>query len=646
MPLVNGGTLTETLKQGPLSLDAIERIVEQICEALDYAHSKGIIHRDIKPSNILMDERQNCLVADFGLARIVEGATVMTLAGTVMGTPAYMSPEQAAGAKLGPATDIYSVGIMLFEMLTGRVPYVAETPAAVMLGHLAAPLPPPRSINPALAPVIEAVVLKALARSPEERFTSARELHASLSEAIDQTPSSERARPVFEAAAAATIVRQQPFHPGTFEISDLTTKRPVDSRSAHQPRPPVAPSPERDRTLPYGSAIIGALVLLSAASAGIWVLRTREDIPKPETRITQVPPEQPPKSTVPTVDPGFTPARGNAGDPTGGGDGAQVKTRGNDPGVAPRPSPLGGTAPRQEPPSVMTRTLPGSESDAANSVTVSPGGQWLAAGYDKGVVKIWDPVSGKEVGVLSGHVGKVSAVAFSPDGRHLAATSGDRTVAYLESRHESGNTPPRRSCRCRAERGVQSGRPPGCDGERRCHREALDRRLGPRSRHVDRSYRRRHERRVRRRREVADIGQSRQDGPRVGRRARARGVSRRRRPAAIWSVAVSREVRLIAAAADDGTILVFNGETGRLNWSAQAHRGAAWSVAFSPDGTQLASGGADALVRTWDIETGRPRQTFPGHKSWVRSVAFGQAGDWLASASGDGDVRTWRLEKP
>src|SRR5579871_3656885 len=107
MPLVDGGTLTEMLKKGPLSLLAIGRIVEQICEALDYAHSKNIVHRDIKPSNILLDERQNCLVADFGLARIVEGATIMTMAGTVMGTPAYMSPEQASGTKIGPASDIY-----------------------------------------------------------------------------------------------------------------------------------------------------------------------------------------------------------------------------------------------------------------------------------------------------------------------------------------------------------------------------------------------------------------------------------------------------------------------------------------------------------------------------------------------------------
>ena len=184
MPFINGGTLSGRLRGQPLSLAVAERAMQQICDALNYAHSKGIVHRDIKPSNVLLDEGDNCLLADFGIARLTEGATRLTHTGMLMGTPEYMSPEQASGETVGPASDIYSVGILLYELVTGRVPFKAETPVAVAIKHLTAPLPPPRTINPALMPEVEGVVLKALARLPADRFSSPANLAAALSDAI------------------------------------------------------------------------------------------------------------------------------------------------------------------------------------------------------------------------------------------------------------------------------------------------------------------------------------------------------------------------------------------------------------------------------------------------------------------------------
>src|SRR6266513_49308 len=147
MPCVKGGQLADLMDGTPMLLEMVYRVIRQICDALDYAHSKGVIHRDIKPSNVLIDERGNCLVADFGIARMTEGTAKLTATGTVVGTPTYMSPEQAAGETVGPESDIYSLGIVLYEMVAGRVPFKAETPFAIALKHLSAAMRVTQSIQ-------------------------------------------------------------------------------------------------------------------------------------------------------------------------------------------------------------------------------------------------------------------------------------------------------------------------------------------------------------------------------------------------------------------------------------------------------------------------------------------------------------------
>jgi serine/threonine protein kinase len=229
MPFINGGTLAAQLRGRPLSLNVTVRAIQQICDGLTYAHSKGIVHRDIKPSNVLVDESGNCLLADFGIAHLAEGATKLTQTGMLMGTPEYMSPEQASGEHVGPASDIYSVGILLYELATGRVPYKAETPVAVAIKHLTAPLPPPRTINPALYPEVEAVVLKALAKVPAERFSSAADLAVALSHAAHSAQSAHESPTVLE--ASSTTERE-----GGTDVGGTSTTprmRPGLAESAH-----------------------------------------------------------------------------------------------------------------------------------------------------------------------------------------------------------------------------------------------------------------------------------------------------------------------------------------------------------------------------------------------------------------------------
>jgi len=180
MTFVRSGTLADLLQEGMLPLEQVVRIISQVGDALDYAHSQGLIHRDVKPSNILLDERGNCLLTDFGIAKIYEGATQLTGTGSIIGTPTYMSPEQGRGEKVDARSDLYSLGVVLYEMVTGRAPYQAETPVALLLKHIQAPLPPPRSLNPALPEPVEQVVLKAMAKQPEDRFATAGQMVKAL----------------------------------------------------------------------------------------------------------------------------------------------------------------------------------------------------------------------------------------------------------------------------------------------------------------------------------------------------------------------------------------------------------------------------------------------------------------------------------
>lgn len=174
MRFIEGGTLADWLKEnGPLSLEKIRSIITQVGGALAYAHAQGVIHRDIKPSNILVDPWGNCLLTDFGLAKMAESTSHLTQTGGILGTPAYMSPEQGLGKKIDSRSDIYSLGVVLYQMAIGRLPYQAETPMAVVIKHIHDPLPPPSQFKPDLPEALERVILKALAKNPDDRFATA-----------------------------------------------------------------------------------------------------------------------------------------------------------------------------------------------------------------------------------------------------------------------------------------------------------------------------------------------------------------------------------------------------------------------------------------------------------------------------------------
>jgi serine/threonine protein kinase len=166
-----------------LSDERIFDLTRQIAEALTYAHNRGIIHRDVKPSNILIDGRW-ALLSDFGVAKTSSAITQLTHTGMNIGTPAYMSPEQAKGEEIDHRSDIYALGVVLFEMLTRRIPHYAPTPYAIALKRATQPPPSPRSVNSAITRSVEQVVLRALAVSPSDRYDSAEELADALKKAM------------------------------------------------------------------------------------------------------------------------------------------------------------------------------------------------------------------------------------------------------------------------------------------------------------------------------------------------------------------------------------------------------------------------------------------------------------------------------
>lgn len=187
MRYLEAGTLRDRMEAGrPLPLNEIDKLFSQLANALSYAHSHGIVHRDLKPANALIDSHGNVFLTDFGIAKLLESASPrLTQTDAIMGTPAYISPEQAQGQTVDQRSDIYSLGIILYEMVTGSVPFTAETPLAVLFKHISDPLPPPSLVRPDVPPAIEQVILKALAKDPKDRFATAAEFVAAWERALE-----------------------------------------------------------------------------------------------------------------------------------------------------------------------------------------------------------------------------------------------------------------------------------------------------------------------------------------------------------------------------------------------------------------------------------------------------------------------------
>jgi serine/threonine protein kinase/DNA-binding LacI/PurR family transcriptional regulator len=213
MRWLRGGSLSELLRHERLPLDRTADVFKQIASGLSYAHSKGVIHRDLKPSNIMLDDAGNAYLTDFGLAKLAESSAEITKSGTIVGTPAYMSPEQLRGEPLDYRSDIYSLGVLLYNMVAGRLPFDTSTSdlVSIIYQHLEKPPTPPSEFNPDVPPGVEEVILKALQKNRDDRFNSADEMARALNVALGR-PGSTDSLPALTRTSQRTKPMLHPHH--------------------------------------------------------------------------------------------------------------------------------------------------------------------------------------------------------------------------------------------------------------------------------------------------------------------------------------------------------------------------------------------------------------------------------------------------
>jgi serine/threonine-protein kinase len=306
MRLVPGGALSAIVRGSGrrLPFERSIAILRGVAEALDYAHAKGVVHRDVKPQNILLDEAERVYLADFGIAKMVESSAGLTQTGMISGTPQYMAPEQATAATVDHRADIYALGIVAFEMFTGRVPFVADTPVAILMKHVSEAMP-----LPSTAEVPEALmrpVLKSTSKRAEDRWPTASAFVRALEQGLG------------EAAAAGTAARPEPTTHMPARTAGATApavvptieSQPTQPRAAATYTPPLAPTrppapptvaarpPARPqpRPAPSGSnaslIVVGLVAFLLVVGGGgavlIWLV-TRQPDPTPIVEVTPTP---------------------------------------------------------------------------------------------------------------------------------------------------------------------------------------------------------------------------------------------------------------------------------------------------------------------------------------------------------------------
>jgi WD40 repeat protein len=598
MKLIDGGNLSRLKTRLNGDQRAIATLVATVARAVHHAHEHGILHRDLKPANILVDAKGTPHVTDFGLARLVEGGDSLTQSGTILGTPAYMSPEQAGGGKdVVTSSDVYSLGAILYELLTGHPPFQGQTPLETLRKVTEEEPVRPRSVSMNIDRDLETICLKCLEKQPKLRYGSAADLARDLERWLAHEPIT--ARPVGAAERVFKWARRRPaiaslslllLLSGSLGFAGVVWQWRQAERARNESEMRLYFSLFTDARREWlANNVSRAEKILDECPAAFrnWEWRYLKGLTD-QTALSLLAHQGVAVWAVAVSPDGKTVASGSSDKTITLWDLATRKGR---------------------------FTLRGHTS-VINSLAFSPDGSKLASGSGDQTIKVWEAATGRDLLTLSGHTWVVESVAFSPDGKQLASAAADGTVRLWDA---------------------STGRPLVVT---QAHRSARAVAFSPDGRRL------------------ASAGE---DDPGDGAssakvwdvvrktpRLALRGVMGRAPSHWSTSVRFSPDGKQLVSG-DYETVRLWDVATGvelhTLRWQANAPVRRGTLVALSRDGKLIASAGADRTVRIWSAAEGRELRSFRGHSGLVTGLAFTPDGSRILSTSNDATVRVWALSE-